>query len=230
MFLSIYKTGNFLKSQNLDQAFSHHGEYWVVNIEDINNLHLYSISRISQKLKIKNFLLEGCERVNNGYRFKFCDLRDNKLYEKYILLWYIENSLSFLIKCLHEASEFPNWETYNDFLQIEEYKKKITILEERISKINIDTQKKTPMITNILHERPEFIGINIEKDKECFNVCVAFKSGKKWMAKTLAGISGDLNDLLLFDKAISIGQNLDKKTASEIFTTATGLGLEFSDK
>lgn len=86
------------------------------------------------------------------------------------------------------------------------------------------------MVTNILYQRPDFIGINIEKTNNEFVICVAFKSGAKWMAKTLGGLSGDLCDATLFDKVISIGQDLDEKTASKIFTTATDLGLDYSVK
>jgi hypothetical protein len=230
MYLSVYTTGNFLKSQNLDEAFAHPGEYWVVNVDDTNNLHLFGINRIPQKLKIENFSLERCERINNGYRFSFCDFRDNKLYRKDVLRAYIENSLSFLIKCFFEASKFPNWETYNEFLKIDDYKEEITNLKERILQLESENKQNNSMITNILYQKPEFIGINIEKINNEFVVCVAFKSEDKWMAKTLSGISGDLIDVKLFDKVISIGYDLDKKTASEIFTKATELGLEYSSK
>lgn len=86
------------------------------------------------------------------------------------------------------------------------------------------------MITNIFHLRPDLIGINIENVKNEFVICVAFKYGTKWSAKTLSGISGDLNDITLLDKVILIGQNLDKKTANEIFTSANMLGLDYSSK
>lgn len=130
-----------MKSQNLDEAFANPGEYWVVNIEDPNNLHLYGINRIPQKLKIGNFLLEHCEKIWNGYIFSFCDLRDNKLYRKVVLRAYIENCLSFLIKCFFEASKFPNWETYNEFLKIDDYKEEITNLKKKIFQLELENKK-----------------------------------------------------------------------------------------
>jgi hypothetical protein len=84
------------------------------------------------------------------------------------------------------------------------------------------------MITNILHTRPEFIGINIEKVNDEFVVCVAFKDKGKWKAKTMGGISGDIGDVTIFDNAVAHGQDLDKETASAIFQKAIKLELEYS--
>ena len=46
----------------------------------------------------------------------------------------------------------------------------------------------------------------------------------------MGGISGDLCDSELIDKVVSIGQYLDEKTASEIFSKAANLGLKYSSK
>jgi len=230
MFLSIYTTGNFLKSKNLVEAFAHPGEYWVVNVEDTKNIQLYGINKIPQKLKIEYFTLEDCERINNGYRFSFCDLRNNKLYRRDVLMSYIENCLSFFIKCLFEASKFPNWETYYKFSKIDNYIKEITKLKEKVFLLELEKKQIDTMITNILYQKPDFLGINIERISNGFVVCVAFKLGNKWTAKTLGGISGDFCDATLFDKVISIGQNLDEKTASEIFSKVKELGIEYSLK
>jgi hypothetical protein len=227
MFLSIYTTGNFLKSQNLDEAFAHPGEYWVVNVEDIRNIHLYGVNKIPQKLKIECFTLEECERVNNGFRFSFCDLRNNKLYRKSVLRSYIENCLSFFMKCLFEASKFPNWETYNKFLKTDDYIKEISKLKEKIFQLELEKKHINSMITNILHQNSDLLGINIERIGNEFVFCVAFNSGNKWTAKTL-GISGDISDKFLFEEVISKGQSLQKETALEIFPKISELGLNYS--
>jgi len=84
------------------------------------------------------------------------------------------------------------------------------------------------MITNLFYQKSEVIGLNFERVKGGFVVCVAFKSGSKWKAKSLSGISGDLDDNELIDKVISTGQSLDETTASMIFSKAKELGLEYS--
>lgn len=86
------------------------------------------------------------------------------------------------------------------------------------------------MITNAFHHRPDLIGVNIEKVDNQFSICIAFKDGDKWKAKTLSGLSGDFDNLKLIDSVISSGQGLDVKTASSMFTQATKLNLEYSNK
>ena len=87
------------------------------------------------------------------------------------------------------------------------------------------------MITNTFHKKSNLIGINIEKTSDgSFIISLAYKEKNEWKAKTLSGVSGDLCDSKLIDKVISIGQNLDEKTASEIFSKAMDLGLMYSSK
>ncbi len=140
MFITVYTTGNFLKCKDLEEAFSHPGEFWVINIEDAKNLHMYGFNRIPRKISIGFFTLEGCEKINDGFRFSFCDSRDSNLYRIDTKRAYIENCLSLLVKSLFEASKFPDWKTYDEFSKIDNYKKIIADLKERIQQL--ESEKK----------------------------------------------------------------------------------------
>lgn len=85
------------------------------------------------------------------------------------------------------------------------------------------------MITNTFHKDNNLIGLNIERDLNSFTMCIAyFINDKKWTAKTLSGIYGDLNDEDLIKKIMTNGQFLDKKTAISIFANVAQQEIEYS--
>ncbi|MBS1979210.1 MAG: hypothetical protein JST46_17695 [Bacteroidetes bacterium] len=78
------------------------------------------------------------------------------------------------------------------------------------------------MMTNLFHSNPDLIGITIERMEDGgFVICSAYKVSNKWTAKTLGGISGDLDDKKLLDQVIQRGYSLDKENALKIFSHLT---------
>lgn len=74
------------------------------------------------------------------------------------------------------------------------------------------------MITSSFHKITNLIGINVEKTvNNQFIVTVAFIKNGLWNAKTLGGISGDIDNELLIKKVIEKGETLDRKSAELIF-------------
>jgi hypothetical protein len=75
------------------------------------------------------------------------------------------------------------------------------------------------MMTTTFHRNSNLLGINIEKNNDnSFIVCIAYSEESNWKAKTISGVSGNLNDDKLVQRIISSGHSIDKETAICMFS------------
>lgn len=159
MFIIIYNDGNHVIKSELESAFSLPGNYFVFSVGSTfqfnqkDGICYYNNNKEIEKFRINNLeLIDVEERKYSNtplFRFSIYDHFSDtiiKIDPKSNILRY---ALSSIITKMISASKYPNWETYDKVIKIEEFKLEIKSLKEQVEILKKQNEELTARINII---------------------------------------------------------------------------------
>lgn len=164
MFTIIYQDGNHVNKPDLDTAFLLPGNHYVFSVgttfqvNQNDGVCYYNTSKEIVRFKVNHLELIDIEKINYSntppFRFSIYDHKTDMIQKIIPKSYSFDYALSSVIKTIISASQFPNWETYDTVIKIEEYKSEINVLKEQLQVLkkqneelanSLDTFKKSSL-------------------------------------------------------------------------------------
>ncbi|MGV8113665.1 MAG: hypothetical protein AB2L17_12265 [Lentimicrobium sp.] len=160
MIIAVYQDGNHVNVPDLESAFNLPGTYYVFSIG--SELHMnrekgiifHQKDKSSIFFKHSSLELIEVKRTNNSFspfQFSIFDYRTDSIrliYSKSNVLPY---ALSYAIKTIIDASQFPSWNDYVNAEKTEEYKSQIATLQKEIETL----KKKNDQLQKMLQDQKD---------------------------------------------------------------------------
>jgi len=152
MYVAIFRDGILVVKPDLDSAFALPGNYYVfslgpeLHVNNKDGVQYYNKEKKAEPFKFNNLELINIEKVNNNFTpfgFSVYDHQSDSVKKIYAKSSNFEYALSFIVKTILTASQFPNWETYDTVTKIGEYKSEITNLKGQIKTLKSQNEELT---------------------------------------------------------------------------------------